>query len=160
MKKIIITGGAGFIGSHLIEKLLKETDTPTIYVIDNLMRTNSLRNIQHLLDDPVTSKRIKFIHADISVFDYESIIDPFQIDYIFHLSGPRINRISEYNFEGHSYITDAGFKLINWASKYSGIKIFFASSASVYQSPKRFSLFSSSFCKKQKRPHLILLEKE
>jgi len=41
MKKIIVTGGAGFVGSHLIEKLLDETTTPMIYIIDNLVRTNN-----------------------------------------------------------------------------------------------------------------------
>ena len=151
MKKIIITGGAGFVGSHLIEKLLETTDTPMIYIIDNLVRTNNLRNIQHLLDDLRTSCRIKFINADISTFDFESIIDPFQIDIVFHLAATRINRCNEFNAEGHKFIADAGFNLINWISKYSNIKLFFASSASVYQSPKRFPIEETDAC----NPHTI-----
>jgi len=144
MKKIIVTGGAGFISSHLIEKLLNETDTSLIYAIDNLERTKSLRNIQHLLDKYPT--RLKFIHADISTFDFESIIDPFQIEYVFHLASPRINKINEFNLEGHTSVADAGFRLVNWISKYSGIKLFFASSASVYQSPKRFPMEETDNC--------------
>ena len=146
MKKIIVTGGAGFVASHLIEKLLYETNTPMIYIIDNLVRTGNLRNLQHLLDDPRTSSRIKFIHSDLSTFDFESIIDPFQIEYVFHLASPRINRINEFNLEGHLSVADAGFKLINWISKYTNIKLFFASTASVYESPKRFPMQETDRC--------------
>ena len=149
--KILVTGGAGFVGSHLIEKLLNETNTSMIYIIDNLVRTNNLRNIQHLLDDPKTSSRLKFINADVSTFDFESVIDPFQISHVFHLSATRINRCNEFNAEGHKYIADAGFNLINWISKYSNIKLFFASSASVYQSPKRFPIEETDAC----NPHTI-----
>lgn len=48
MKKILITGGAGFIGSHLSEKLLQ--DGHDVYVLDNLL-TGSLENIIHLTDN-------------------------------------------------------------------------------------------------------------
>lgn len=152
MKKIIITGGAGFIGSHLIEKLLNETDTPMIYIIDNLMRTNNLRNIQHLMDDMKTKARLRFINADIATFDYEAVIDPFQIDYIFHLASPRINRINEFNVEGHNTVAVGGFRLVDWAARYNNIKkLYFASSASVYYRPKTFPIYETDL----KDPHTI-----
>lgn len=47
---ILITGGAGFIGSHLAEELLKEKENK-IYIIDNLS-TGKLENIKHLIDNP------------------------------------------------------------------------------------------------------------
>ena len=46
--KVLITGGAGFVGSHLTEYYLKKGDS--VYIIDDLS-TGSISNIQHLLDD-------------------------------------------------------------------------------------------------------------
>lgn len=57
-KKILITGGAGFIGSHLAEKLLKSDEE--VFVIDDLS-TGSLKNIAHLKDD----KNFHFIKGTI-----------------------------------------------------------------------------------------------
>ena len=57
-KNAIITGGAGFIGSHLSERLLKE-GFDNVYLIDNLVRTENLRNVQ---DNP----KIKFLYGDVS----------------------------------------------------------------------------------------------
>jgi UDP-glucose 4-epimerase len=57
--KILITGGAGFIGSHLTELLLKKGHTVT--AIDNLS-TGTIDNIRHLLTNP----KFKFVRSDIS----------------------------------------------------------------------------------------------
>lgn len=56
--KILITGGAGFIGSHLSDALLKRGDE--VVAIDDLS-TGSMQNIAHLLDD----RRFSFVEADI-----------------------------------------------------------------------------------------------
>ena len=56
-KKVIITGGAGFIGSHLAEELAENNE---VIVIDNLS-TGKLENIKHLIDD----KKIIFKKGDI-----------------------------------------------------------------------------------------------
>ena len=74
---VIITGGAGFVGSHLAERLLSDEqfkDITKIYLIDNLVRTNSTRNIDHLLKD----SRVQFIHGDISTFEYEDYFKSFK----------------------------------------------------------------------------------
>ena len=81
--RVAITGGAGFIASNLAEKLLNKCDK--IYLIDNLMRTNNLRNIKHLIED----ERVEFIEADISEFDFKTLDN---ITHLFHLAYPRINR--------------------------------------------------------------------
>jgi len=146
MNNIICTGGVGFIGSHLVERLLKETDAPKIYIVDNLVRTHSLRNIQYLLFDP----RVEFIYGDISTIKYETYFNPPDIDWVFHLAATRINRCNSYNLEGHQYIATGGARLIDWVSKYH-IKIFFASSASVYQSPKTLPIKEEDPC----NPHTI-----
>lgn len=56
--KVLITGGAGFIGSHLAEKYLKRGDI--VYAIDNLS-TGSLTNIKHLQEDSAYSERFHVV---------------------------------------------------------------------------------------------------
>jgi UDP-glucose 4-epimerase len=58
MSSVLITGGAGFIGSHLAESLLAHGDE--VHVLDDLS-TGSLRNIQHLIDEP----NFHFVHGDV-----------------------------------------------------------------------------------------------
>ena len=76
--KILITGGAGFIGSHLTELLLSEGHSVTI--IDNLC-TGSRENISKI----VKNDRLKFVNVDIR--DYEKLQTYFSdIDWVFHLA--------------------------------------------------------------------------
>ncbi len=72
-KKILVTGGAGFIGSHLSEKLSKNNE---IIVLDKLLRGNKLFN---------KNKNIKFIYGDVK--DY-SLVEKISksCDIIFHLA--------------------------------------------------------------------------
>jgi len=74
-KRILVTGGAGFIGSHLTKKLL-DTGCEVI-VVDNL-HTGHLDNLQHLLRD----ENLKIIRHDVT--------EPYQfdVDYIYNLACP------------------------------------------------------------------------
>ncbi len=54
-KRIVVTGGAGFIGSHLCEKLLEQGND--VVCVDNLF-TGRKDNIRHLMDDPKQRKPI------------------------------------------------------------------------------------------------------
>ncbi|MGB3778964.1 MAG: UDP-glucuronic acid decarboxylase family protein [Tunicatimonas sp.] len=76
-KRILITGGAGFLGSHLSDRFLKEGYY--VIVMDNLI-TGSLSNIEHLMhrDD------FQFFHGDVS--NYVHI--PGDLDYILHFASP------------------------------------------------------------------------
>ena len=74
-KKILVTGGAGFLGSHLIDKVLS-TDCH-VTCVDNLF-TSSKNNIAHLLDDP----NFEFIRHDISYPLY------LEVDEIYNLACP------------------------------------------------------------------------
>ena len=58
--KILITGGAGFIGSNLVEALLKRDDIELVRVLDNLA-TGHLNNIEAFLGNP----RFEFLEGDI-----------------------------------------------------------------------------------------------
>ena len=76
-KRVLITGGAGFLGSHLCDRFIKEG----YYVIamDNLI-TGDLRNIEHLFKHP----DFEFYHHDVSKFVHV----PGQLDYILHFASP------------------------------------------------------------------------
>ena len=76
MKNVMVTGGAGFIGSHLIELLLKEN--VNILVVDNLS-TGNLKNLESHLE------KINLIKFDISQTNW-SELDYFKPDTIFHLA--------------------------------------------------------------------------
>ena len=138
--RVVITGGAGFIASHITERLLDKSEK--IYLIDNLMRTNNLRNIKHLLND-----KVEFVNEDISKFDFTSLDG---ITHLFHLASPRINRCAEDNVEGHQTISDGGFNVVDYCAK-NNVKLFFASTASVYQKPKVFPIEENISCS----PHTI-----
>ncbi len=76
-KKVLITGAAGFLGSHLCDRFIKEG----YYVIamDNLI-TGDLRNIEHLQNNP----DFEFINHDVSEYiDFEG-----ELDYILHFASP------------------------------------------------------------------------
>ena len=60
MKKILVSGGAGFIGSHLCSRLIK--DGHQVICLDNLF-TGAKRNIEHLIAHP----RFQFVNHDITL---------------------------------------------------------------------------------------------
>ena len=138
-KNAIITGGAGFIGSHLSERLIKEGFNK-IYLVDNLIRSNSLRNVPKNLN-------IEFVYGEVSTFDFSVFKD---ITHFFHLAATRINRCAQYNREGHEFITNSGFNVVDYCYK-NHIKLFFASTASVYNKPERQPIQENNPCV----PHTI-----
>ncbi|MEO8285378.1 MAG: UDP-glucuronic acid decarboxylase family protein [Chloroflexota bacterium] len=79
---IVVTGGAGFIGSHLCEALLKQQHRVT--AIDNFL-TGNHNNIAHLLDDP-NFELVK--HDIVKPLDTEEIRELGKIDAVFHLASP------------------------------------------------------------------------
>lgn len=84
MKRILITGGAGFIGSHLCERLLKEGNE--VLCLDNYF-TGSKRNIKHLLDNPY----FELIRHDVTA--------PYfvEVDQIYNLACPASPVHYQYN---------------------------------------------------------------
>jgi UDP-glucose 4-epimerase len=138
-KNAIITGGAGFIGSHLSERLIKEGFNK-VYLVDNLIRSNSLRNIPK-------NSNIEFVYGEVSTFDFSVFKD---ITHFFHLAATRINRCAQYNREGHEFITNSGFNVVDYCYK-NHIKLFFASTASVYNKPERQPIQENNPCV----PHTI-----
>jgi dTDP-glucose 4,6-dehydratase len=76
-KRILITGGAGFLGSHLCDRFIKEGFD--VIAMDNLI-TGDLKNIEHLFK----LKEFEFYHHDVTKF----INIPGELDYILHFASP------------------------------------------------------------------------
>ena len=76
-KRVLITGGAGFLGSHLCERFIKEGFR--VIAMDNLI-TGDLQNIEHLFK----LKEFEFHHHDVTKF----IHIPGELDYILHFASP------------------------------------------------------------------------
>lgn len=76
-KRVLITGGAGFLGSHLCDRFIKEGFH--VIAMDNLI-TGDLRNIEHLFKHP----DFEFYHHDVSSFVHV----PGELHYILHFASP------------------------------------------------------------------------
>ncbi|HEY0433857.1 MAG TPA: UDP-glucuronic acid decarboxylase family protein [Chitinophagaceae bacterium] len=76
-KRVLITGAAGFLASHLCDRFIREGDH--VIGMDNLI-TGDLRNIEHLF----ALKEFEFYHHDVSKF----IHVPGKLDYILHFASP------------------------------------------------------------------------
>jgi dTDP-glucose 4,6-dehydratase len=74
--RIVVTGGAGFLGSHLCDRLLAEGHE--VIAIDNLI-TGSVDNIAHIRD-----ARFSFIHYDVTNYIYVE----GSVDFVFHFASP------------------------------------------------------------------------
>ncbi len=77
METVVVTGGAGFLGSYLCEKLLDEG--LNVICIDNLL-TGNINNISHLAGN----EKFKFVKHDVTNY----IFLPGKIDYILHFASP------------------------------------------------------------------------
>ena len=123
MKRYLVTGGAGFIGSHLVEELVRRGDK--VRVLDNFM-TGKRENIQPFL------KAIELVEGDIR--DLETCRRAAQgVDYLLHQAAlPSVPRSIEDPRLSHD-INVTGTVNLLLASKESGVRrVVFASSSSVY----------------------------
>jgi len=127
MSKILITGGAGFIGSHIAEFLLKN-ESNFIRIVDNLS-TGKMENIQFLLNE---YKNLEFMYGDLTDLDFckKAVIG---IDIICHQAAlgsvPRslIEPLNSHNSNVNGHLN------VLLAAREAGIKrVVYASSSSVY----------------------------
>lgn len=124
LMKVLVTGGAGFIGSHLAEELTKDNE---VIILDNLS-TGRLENIKSL----VGLDNVNFIRG--SVTDLTFLKGAFKdIDYIYHQAAiPSVPRSIQYP-ENSNEANIIGTLNVLIAAKDSGVKkVVFASSSSVY----------------------------
>jgi UDP-glucuronate decarboxylase len=129
MKKILITGGAGFIPSCLAEKLAEEAGNHIVIVDD--LSTGNIEKVPHSKHD-----NIRFIKADVNVFeDISNIFFSFQPDYVFHYAAMvGVKRTLENPVKVLNDVT--GIKNILNLSKSTGVKrVYYSSSSEVYGEP-------------------------
>jgi dTDP-glucose 4,6-dehydratase len=122
--RCVVTGGAGFLGSHLTDLLL--TKGHEVVIIDNLI-TGATVNISHLAGDP----RVKFIKQDVT--DYLYLDGP--VDFIFHFASPA----SPLDFEKWPIpvlkVGALGTHKVLGLAKAKGAKFMLASTSEVYGDP-------------------------
>ena len=121
---ILVTGGAGFIGSHLSDRLIK--DSNRVIVLDNLV-TGNIKNIEHLFDNP----NFKFIEHNVS--EYIKIDE--DIDWVMHLASPA----SPVDFDKLAIpilkVGSLGTHNALGLAKEKNAKFFLASTSEVYGDP-------------------------
>ena len=124
---ILVTGGVGYIGSHIVEQLVKKKSN-NIHVLDNLSTGHK----------KLINKKSKFIKGDIKNFNFlKKIIKKHSIQTIIHLAA-HLN-VSEAEKKKIKYYKNnvTGTKNLLLACKNSKVKsIIFSSSSSVYGSIK------------------------
>lgn len=140
--KAIVTGGCGFIGSHMVDRLVAEG--LDVIVIDNLS-SGSVRNIEQHKNNP----KVQFVQADIS---NNALIESHfkNVDWVFHLAAladivPSIERPMEY----YNSNANGTISVLEAARKHSVKKIVYAASSSCYGIPDSFPTNESAAIRPQ-----------
>ncbi|MCU1254648.1 MAG: NAD-dependent epimerase/dehydratase [Candidatus Angelobacter sp.] len=121
--RVLVTGGAGFVGSHLCDALLAEGND--VVCVDNLL-TGSLRNIAHLKNE----SRFEFVERDVN-----EPYDVGRVDYVFHFASPASPvDYMEHGIETLKVGSLGSFHSLDLAKKY-GAKYMVASTSECYGDP-------------------------
>ena len=134
MSKIIVTGGAGFIGSHLVDALVKKNHD--VVVIDNFS-TGSMKNLK------ISKTKVKILKISLSIEEVLKKI-PENLagaDYIFHLAAlPRIERSIDDPLGTHRANVEGTLAALELARRLKVKKFIYTSSSSVYGIQKKLPL--------------------
>ena len=140
--KFAVTGGAGFIGSHLVKKLVREGHN--VIVIDNLYR-GKLSNLEGILD------KVNFVKLDI--LDFENLKDSIQnVDGVFHQAALTSVPESYEKEDEYKRVNVVGTENIFKIANELQIKVVYASSSSVYGNIEKIPI-TEDFSRKPINPY-------
>lgn len=144
VKSILITGGLGFIGSHVIS-YLEKSDFDSIIILDNLCNSNIkvLKTLRSLIPD----EKIIFYAGDIrNDIDLQNIFENHYIDVVIHMAGLKSVKESTVDPLMHYDNNVLGtIKLLTYMKEHECNKLIFSSSAVVYgSSPAPYDVNSNT----------------
>lgn len=138
---ILVTGGAGYIGSHTLIELINNQHTPV--VVDNLSNssTESIRRVEK-----ITKTSIPFYRVDIrDKIELEKIFSRHNFDAIIHFAGLKsVGQSVSHPLGYYSNNIDSTLVLLEMAQEYAVNKFIFSSSATVYGEPEELPLKETS----------------
>src|SRR5436189_1579631 len=128
---ICVTGGAGFIGSYVVEELIP-LQPKKIVIIDNFIR-GTRENMKSFINNPI----VEFYEADIrDSIKLEHCIAG--ADYVFHMAALRINACAASPRDGFDVMLKSTFEVAELCKKHKVKKVIYSSSASVYGLAQHF----------------------
>jgi UDP-glucose 4-epimerase len=131
---VLVTGGAGYIGSHVVEELRKTGFTPIVY--DNLSTGHAA----------AVSEEVQLVEGDIHNIEFlKHVIDRFEIDAVMHFAASSLVGESMTNPAKYYFNNVEGTLHLLEAMRTSGVdKIVFSSTAAVYGEPLKTPIEESA----------------
>jgi UDP-glucose 4-epimerase len=128
--KVLVTGGAGFIGSHIAHRLVEKGYY--VVLLDNLIRGRT-----EYIKDLVSKNQAEFVEGDVR--EYKTVFNCMKdATYVFHEAALCINYCLSHPKECLSVNIDGSYNVFNIAKELGVKRVIFASSASVYGNATHF----------------------